>query len=95
MKTVSVIEFGAYGDGMHDDFSAFQAAFDCGADEILIPQGIYCISDTLKIRSNTTVIADHGAKIAMKSASRRKRGDFLLSNANVDAGNVNICIRGG
>ena len=95
MKTVSVIEFGAYGDGMHDDFSAFQKAFDCGADEILIPHGIYCISDTLKIRSNTTVIADHGAKIAMKSASRRKRGDFLLSNADVDAGNVNICIRGG
>ena len=95
MKTVSVIEFGAYGDGMHDDCSAFQAAFDCGADEILIPQGIYCISDTLKIRSNTTVIADHGAKIAMKSASRRKRGDFLLSNADVDAGNVNICIKGG
>ena len=95
MKTVSVAEFSAYGDGMHDDYSAFQKAFDCGADEILIPHGIYCISDTLKIRSNTTVNADLGAKIVMKSATKRKRGDFLLSNADTDTGNKNICIRGG
>jgi len=92
---VSVFDFGAFGDGIHDDKTAIQSALDSGAEEILIPQGIYNISDTLKIHSNTYISADRNAKIVMKSETRRKRGDFLLSNADADTGNVNICIRGG
>ena len=95
MKTVSIFDFGALGNGLHDDRTAIQSALDSGADEILIPQGIYNVSDTLRVHSNTVIIADKNAKIVMKSSTRRKRGDFLLSNADVDAGNVNICIRGG
>lgn len=95
MKTVSVFDFGAFGDGIHDDRSAIQSALDSGAENILIPQGIYNVSDTLKIRSNTTVTADRNAKIVMKSETRRKRGDFLLSNSDVVNGNINIRITGG
>lgn len=94
-NTTNVLEYGAYGDGLHDDYFAFQKALDCGADEIIIPQGVYCISETLKVKSNTTIIADKTAKILMKSASRRKRNDFLLSNADVENGNNNITITGG
>ena len=92
---ISVVEFGAWGDGAHDDYTAFQAALDAGADTIIIPQGIYLISQTLKIGSNTTIIADRGAKMIMKSISRRKRNDFLLSNKDVVNGNQNITITGG
>ena len=92
---ISVLDFGAWGDGAHDDYTAFQAALDAGADTIIIPQGIYLISQTLKIGSNTTIIADRGAKMIMKSISRRKRNDFLLSNKDVVNGNQNITITGG
>lgn len=92
---ISVVEFGAWGDGAHDDYTAFQAALDAGADTVTIPQGIYWISQTLKIGSNTTIIAARGAKMVMKSLSRRKRNDFLLSNKDTVNGNQNIKITGG
>ena len=95
MKKVSVLDFGARGDGMQDDSAAFQAALDCGADEVCIPQGIYNISSTLHVHSNTAILADPGAKIVMKSKIRRKRGEFLLSNGDTAVGNVNIRICGG
>jgi len=91
----SVIEYGAYGDGVHDDFAAVQAALDSGAEEIYIPQGIYCISDTLKVHSNTRITADKTAKIVMKCKTRRQRNDFLLSNSDTAGGNKNITIVGG
>jgi len=91
----SVLSFGAVGDGMHDDYASIQAALDSGADEIIIPQGVYCVSKTLKVHSNTTVSADRSAKIVMKSIERRNRNEFLLSNADPINGNQNIRISGG
>lgn len=93
--TISVLEFGAFGDGFHDDYAAFQAALDAGADTVTIPQGLYCISQTLKVGSDTAIIADRGAKMVMKSISRRKRNEFLLSNKDTVNGNKNIKITGG
>lgn len=93
--TKSVLDFGAIGDGKQDDFTAFQKAFDSGAETILIPQGIYAISETLKVHSNTHIIADRNAKIVMKSLKRRHRNEFLLSNSNTKNGNKNIKITGG
>ena len=91
----SVYDFGAIGDGIHDNYEAFQAALDSGVSDILIPQGIYNISGTLKIHSNTRIIADRGAKIVMKSATRRHRNDFLICNSDRENGNSNIEICGG
>ena len=95
MKSVNIKEFGALGDGIADDYIAVQSALDSGAEEVIIPQGIYCISDTLKVHSNTRILADRTAKLVMKSNKRKKRGDFLLSNADVENGNSNIEIIGG
>lgn len=95
MKRVSVKEFGAWGDGLHDDFSAIQRALDSGADEITIPMGIYCISGTLLVKSDTTIRADASAKLVMKSERRKLRNEFLLSNADPIGGNVNIRVLGG
>ena len=93
--SVSVIDFGAVGDGFTDDFSAFQAALDCGAREIVIPLGTYNISKTLKICSGTSIKAEPCAKIKLCPDKRCKRGDFLLSNKNVDNGDADISISGG
>ncbi len=91
----SVLDFGAIGDGIHDDFAAFQAALDSGASVITIPQGVYAISQTLKVHSNTDIVADRGAKMVMKSTTRRKRNEFLLSNSDTVNGNQGIRIFGG
>ena len=93
-RTVSVIEFGARGDGIQDDFPAIQAALDSGAAEITIPMGIYRISRTLLVSSNTTIRADRHAKLVLVG-ERKQRGDFLLSNKNVAEGDQSICITGG
>ncbi len=91
----SVLDFGALGNGIHDDYGAFQTALNSGASIITIPQGIYPISQTLKVNSNTTIIADRNAKIIMKSSCRRKRNEFLVSNSDTANGNENIKITGG
>ena len=91
----SVLDFGAMGDGIHDDFAAFQAALDSGAKEITIPQGIYMISQTLKVPSDTSILADRCARIVMKSLSQRRRNEFLLCNSDPENGNQNIKIVGG
>jgi len=91
----SVMDFGAHGDGIHDDYYAFQMALDSRVGTITIPQGIYLISQTLKVRSDTSIIADRNAKIVMKSVVRRERNDFLLSNSDTQNGNINISISGG
>ena len=91
----SVLDYGAVGDGICDDYAAIQAALDSGAEEIVIPQGIYCVSETLKVSSNTSISADKTAKIIMKSKAGKKRNEFLLSNADVKNGNRSIQITGG
>lgn len=90
----SVLEFGALGNGIHDDYPAFQAALDSGGT-VIIPQGIYPISQTLRVHSDTTVIAQKGAKMVMKGALKRTRNEFLLSNSDTVNGNKNISIKGG
>ena len=53
------------------------------------------ISQTLKVNSDTYIVADRNAKIVMKSTSRKKRNEFLLSNSDAVNGNENIKISGG
>ena len=95
MITVSVKDFGAVGDGFTDDYSAFQSALDSGAETVTVPIGIYAISDTLRVSSDTTVIADKCAKIVMKGGKRRRRGDFLIINKDQKEGNSDIRLIGG
>ena len=95
MKIVSVVDFGAYGDGFHDDYKAIQSALHSGADEVRIPIGTYNISDTLTVPSNIKVVADRCAHLLLRGVKRKHRGDFLLSNANTVDGNENIEIIGG
>ncbi len=92
---VSVKDFGAAGDGLHDDYAALQRALDSGAGEIRIPMGIYAVSRTLLCRSDTHILADRAAKLVMRGTVRRKRNDFLLSSADTVRGERNIAITGG
>ena len=46
MAMIDVREFRAKGDYSTDDTAAFNAALNCGASEIYMPPGGYCVSDT-------------------------------------------------
>ncbi len=94
-QKASVKHFGAIGDGIADDTTAFQNALNSGAQIIKIPFGHYKISKTLLVPSNTSIIADPCARIKLCPNQKLKRGDFLLSNADVCGGNVNVSICGG
>jgi hypothetical protein len=53
-QTISVIDFGAVGDGVADDTAAIQAALNAGAGKsVFVPAGVYLISSTLQISEGT------------------------------------------
>lgn len=94
-EKASVLDFGAFGDGLHDDRAAIQSALDSGSAEVVIPIGCYKVSGTLYVHSNTRVTADRCAHIILSGGVRKRRGDFLLSNAETAGYNENIELVGG
>ena len=59
---INVKDFGAVGDGVHDDTAALQERLDAGG-LVEIPAGSYLISDTLMIHDGTNLRLDFGAVI--------------------------------
>lgn len=55
----SVLDFGAVGNGVADDTSAFQAALDYGG-VIFIPAGTYKLTSTLVFKSSSTKLVGNG-----------------------------------
>jgi len=62
-ESVSVKDFGAVGDGVADDTTKIQAAFDSGAETILIPDGTYLVSSGLTIAHSVKIIGEGDATI--------------------------------
>ena len=94
-EIVSVTDFGAVGDGIIDDRAAIQAALDSGAHTVRIPTGRYAVSGTLYVGSDTHIVAEPTAAVILSGRERRRRGDFLLSNADTKGENSNITLEGG
>lgn len=95
METVNVRDFGASGDGVTDDFSSLQSALGTGKRRVIIPAGRYRVSGTLKVSCDTEIVADENADIFVCERLPKKRGDFLITNADHINGNKNITLRGG
>ena len=55
---VSVLDFGAKGDGVTDDTEAIQKAV-ASAQNVFFPEGWYLISNTIKMQPNTAIIGMH------------------------------------
>ncbi len=66
MDTISVLDFGAVGDGLHDDTQAFEAvlsrAAKHGGTHVVVPAGTY-LTGPLQIWSETTLEIQSGATI--------------------------------
>ena len=91
----NVRDFGALGDGSANDAPALQAALDSGAATVYIPAGAYRVGDTLRVHSDTHILCDGRARLFLCEKKPKKRGDFLLTNADPVSGNRNITVTGG
>lgn len=97
-ELLNIMNFGAVGDGISDDTSAFQTAINSAKEKgipLYIPVGVYVISEALKIPSDFTINASKCAKIVLDGKRKKHRDDYLLTNADTENGNVNITITGG
>jgi len=62
-ESISVLDFGAIGDGVTDDTAAFQLAINAASvnhQEIFVPAGQYLITSTLNIYTGTNIIGEAG-----------------------------------
>lgn len=91
-QCVSVLDFGAVGDGVTDDTVAIQTAFDSSAGKkVYVPKGTYNISDTLQITTQLTVVGDtQGDSVIQKTTTDTA---FQLLSQNVKL--IRLKINGG
>jgi len=107
-ESVSVLDFGAVGDGVTDDTAAIQAALNSGVPYVLLPPGTYLVTATLTIASaNITLAGQSGGTQAYQTATinhlaastgplflldSASNGGACLRNFNVTGGNGSFCI---
>jgi len=96
-EPVNVRDFGAVGDGVHDDSAAIQKALDVQARPltVLIPDGVYVVGATLQVGSATTVRASSNTVIRLANGAGKDCHSFVIANRNWSNGNTHICIEGG
>lgn len=89
---VNVRDFGAAGDGQHNDFPAIQSALDAGAVRVVIPAGKYMLGDTLRVPSHTRLLLHENAEMIMGDGVGKTIDNFLITNQK---GATDIVIDGG
>ncbi len=94
-RSISVKEFGAVGDGIHDDSSAIQKALSSRFCFIYIPAGTYLLESTLKVHSYTSIHCEPDTKLILAAHPSPDRSRFILTNEDHERGNCNIQIEGG
>lgn len=91
----NVKEFGAVGDGVVDDTSALQSAFDLGG-EIIIPNGTYKITNPLVFKGKSHIKMAPGAIIKQTNTSARcVMRSYNVATDTAYNGISNIVIEGG
>ena len=83
---ISVMDYGAAGDGTHNDAPAIQSALDSGASTVVIPAGTYSINQTLLMGSDTTLQADPNAVIRLANGANT----LMVSNRSSNASNITL-----
>lgn len=93
--TEQYFDFGIMGDGITDDTPALQRAINACGGFLELPAGVYLITRTLLVPSNTHLKLHPYAVMKLSGDIKRRAGEFLLSNADARNGNENITIEGG
>jgi polygalacturonase len=84
---------GLFGDGQRDDTAAIQALLDSGIPLVQLPPSAagYLISRPLRIHSHQALVLDRFTRVRLAPRS----DCLMLTNADHDAGNVNVAVSGG
>ena len=78
---INVKQWGAYGDGVHDDTKALQKAIDYREVKLkYFPNGVYCVSDTLYTD------AEHKCQIQLNSSEIKAIGSNLSNKYVIELG---------
>ncbi len=88
---VSVIQFGARGDGKTDSTAAFRKAFGNGSRKIFVPEGIYIVKG-LKLPSWTQLVGAGKGRTVIRLHNNAPKRRTLLANKNPISGNRNISV---
>ena len=92
-ESVSVKDFGAIGDGSHDDTTAIQAALtavSANGGAVYVPTGTYKISTTLQISGNTRLYGDGNSSVIttssnIQSLTGSNTGSNVLYGVNIES----------
>ncbi len=86
-SSTSVRGYGAVGDGIADDTSAFQAALNGGKYDIYVPEGTYKITSTVVVPSGVIL---HGASSGSVLAASAISGAVIRLYDNVGPGGATV-----
>ena len=90
-QTVSVKDFGAVGDGVTDDTTAFQSALDSG-QPVFIPGGTYALSSKLtSVSKPVAIYTDGGAILKWVVGSATQGFDFTFDNITTHTLSMGDC----
>lgn len=81
-------------DGRRDASPVIQQSLD-RRGEIRIPAGHYLLGETLQVHSDTSIIAESGARFRLADGVGKHCRHFMITNANPGNGNENISLQGG
>lgn len=97
-EAVSVKDFGAVGDGVTNDRSAIQAAFDSGAKSIYFPSGTYFVGahssgvniiDLSNAGAGLSIVTDKSVELVCQTtASVMPRFFYMFGNTNFSCGPI-------
>ena len=84
---VSVTQFGAVGDGQHNDFEAFSAAVNSGVGEIYVPAGTYELgSGVLNVGAGISFVGESQSDSIIKNVCISSQYGISASNLTFDGG---------
>lgn len=75
--------------------AALHRAFAAGERNIFLPAGRHLVTETIRVPSGVRLLADPDAHVILADGAARTSGDYLLTNADHEAGARDITIEGG
>lgn len=91
-KTISVVEFGAVGDGKTDCTKAFKRALSSGRREVTVPAGVFLVRE-IKVPSMTILTGRGSAETTIKLHDEAPKKQRLLTNRYPNLGNHHLEIK--